>query len=113
MSEQGERANGSGGGVGTRGVELFVALVFFALGAIVVYDSRRLGSSWGSDGPEAGYFPFYVGTLMCLASVVIFGQALWGRAARAEGVFVEWPALKHVLAVLVPAAFYVLAIQLI
>jgi hypothetical protein len=113
MSEQGERANGTGGGVGTRGVELFVALVFFALGAIVIYDSHRLGSSWGSDGPEAGYFPFYVGALMCLASVVVFVQALWGRAAKTDEVFVEWTALRHVLAVLIPAVLYVLGIQLI
>jgi hypothetical protein len=28
-------------------------------------------------------------------------------------VFVEWPALKHVLAVLIPAAIYVLGIQVV
>jgi hypothetical protein len=113
MSEDSGRARDSAGGVPVRTMEALVALVFFALGALVVYDSHRLGSSWGSDGPEAGYFPFYIGALMCLSSVVVFAQALWGRAARTEGVFVEWPALKHVAAVLVPAAFYVLGIQLV
>ena len=31
------------------------------VGAIVVVDSYRLGSKWGSDGPQSGYFPFYIG----------------------------------------------------
>lgn len=113
MSERDDRADEAAGGLKTRGVEVFVAVVFFALGALVVYDSHRLGSSWGSDGPEAGYFPFYIGVLICLSSVVVFCQTLWGRAARSDTVFVEWPALKHVLAVLIPAAVYVLGIQLV
>jgi hypothetical protein len=93
---------------------MVVALILFGLGALVVYDSHRLGSSWGSDGPEAGYFPFYVGLLICLASVVNFYVAAFRPASkRNQGLFVEWQALRQVLAVLVPAAFYVLGIQLV
>ena len=39
-------------------------------------DSYRLGASWGSDGPQSGYFPFYIGLLICLSSVVTLAQVL-------------------------------------
>ena len=37
---------------------------------VVVYDSYRLGAKWGSDGPQSGYFPFYIGLLICFSSLV-------------------------------------------
>ena len=100
-------------GVTLRSVEIAVALIVFALGALVVYDSRRLGSSWGSDGPEAGYFPYYVGLIICLSAAVIFWQAAWGRSIRRDAVFVEWQSLRQVSSVLLPAALYILGIQLL
>ena len=109
MSENGKRPDG----VTMRGVELVVAALFFGIGALVVYDSWRQGSSWGDDGPQAGYFPFYIGLIICVSTAVIFVQALLGRAPRTAKVFVAWQPLKQVLAVFIPALLYVLAIQLI
>ena len=34
-------------------VDAVVAVLIFALGALVAYDSQRLGASWASDGPQA------------------------------------------------------------
>lgn len=113
MSEPSSPDAPRSGGITIRSVELAVAFILFALGALVVYDSRRLGSSWGSDGPEAGYFPFYIGLIICLSAAVIFCQAAWGRSIRRDANFVEWQALRQVLSVLLPAALYVLAIQLV
>ena len=45
-------------GLSTRWVELVVALVICAGGALVMYDSARIGAKWASDGPQSGYFPF-------------------------------------------------------
>jgi hypothetical protein len=112
MSEP-ESSGGAAGGISTRTMEIVVAIVLFGIGSLVVYDSHRLGSSWGSDGPEAGYFPFYIGLIICVSSVVVFIQQVFGRSGRRGGTFVEWQALRQVLAVLVPAALYVLGIQLI
>ena len=50
-------------------MEIAVALLLFAVGALVVVDSYRLGANWGDDGPQSGYFPFYIGLLLCIASV--------------------------------------------
>src|SRR6478672_379069 len=113
MSEGSQPSGARPGGLRLRSAEIVVALILFTLGALVVYDSHRLGSSWGSDGPEAGYFPFYVGLLICISSGVTFAQAVWGRRLRGGALFVEWQALAQVLSVLIPAALYVLGIELI
>jgi len=92
-------------------VDLAVAVLLFALGALVVYESRRLGSSWGPEGPEPGYFPFYIGALICLASAVVFVQALW-RMKSDRRVFATVGQLKQVMVILLPSAAYVLGVQL-
>jgi hypothetical protein len=99
------------GGIPTRTMEIVVGLIFLVLGGMVVYDSLRLGIRWVGDGPEAGYFPFYVGALICISAVVVLAQAVFSRAKR--GIFVEWGPLRQVLAVLIPAAVYVLGVELI
>ena len=98
--------------VSTRSAEIVVALILFTLGAIVVFDSFRLGSRWGSDGPQSGYFPFYIGLLICIASLVTFAQAVRAKAGAGKP-FVLWGPFKSVLTVLVPAALYVLCIKFV
>jgi putative tricarboxylic transport membrane protein len=87
--------------------ELAVAGVFLLLGAIVIFDSVRLGARWGANGPQPGYFPFYLGLLICLASAVNFGRALLRLRGAANKPFVGVEQLKLVLAVLLPSAVYV------
>ena len=60
-----------------KSAEIAVAALFFVLGAIVIFDSVRLGARWGEDGPQAGYFPFYLGLFVCISSVVNFAAAWW------------------------------------
>ena len=112
MSIDEHRKAGAGdrAGISMRAAEIIVALLVFALGAIVVFDSYRLGSKWGSDGPQSGYFPFYVGLLICIASLVTFVQALLTRSDHGEW-FVTWGPFKLVLTVLIPAVVYVIGVQ--
>ena len=112
MSEP-KSTGGASGGISTRTMEIVAAIVLFGIGSLVVYDSHRLGSSWGADGPEAGYFPFYIGLIICVSSTVVFIQQVFGRSGKRGGTFVEWQPLKQVLAVLIPAVVYVLGIQVI
>ena len=93
-----------------KGAELVVAALFFAVGAIVIYDSVRLGFGWQEvHGPQPGYFPFYIGLFICIASAVNIARALALRPAQ-DKPFVHVGQLKLVLAVLVPAALYVTAV---
>ena len=112
MEENQPTAGGNRAGVSTRTVEIAVALLLFAVGALVVYDSYRLGSKWGSDGPQSGYFPFYIGLLICIASFVTMTQAMV-KTSSAGKPFVLWGPFKRVLIVLVPAAIYVLCVKYI
>jgi putative tricarboxylic transport membrane protein len=92
-----------------RSAELGMAAFFLALGAIVIYDSVRLGIGWADDGPRAGYFPFYLGLLICISAAVNMARALLMPAAKNK-TFVEVGQLKMVLTVLVPTAIYVVAV---
>src|SRR6185503_13915756 len=84
--------------------EAIVAIAFLVFGSIVVYESRRLGSQWGSDGPQAGYFPFYIGTLICISSFVNLYNAI---VKGDHGPFVKWGQLRMILIVMVPCVIYV------
>lgn len=102
------------GEAGTRTVlvDLVVAAIIFMLGALVAFDSYRLGASWGTDGPQSGYFPFYIGLLLCISSAVVSVQSLL-RLGSDRQIFVRRDQLKQVLVILVPSVAYVLGVQLI
>jgi hypothetical protein len=104
MQQPHDRAVGS-----VRVWEIIVAVAFLAFGALVIWDSRRLGAAWASDGPQAGYFPFYIGVIICLASAANLIAAL-NSGTKGNKAFVDWGQLKMVLTVLVPSAVYVLLI---
>lgn len=93
-----------------RAVEIGVAAFVFLFGAIVVFDSYRVGATWGDDGPESGYFPFYVGLLICGAAFATLLRA-WRNVALAAESFVEREELKTILTVLVPTVVYVALIK--
>ena len=90
-------------------VEIGVAVAIFVFGALVVFDSYRLGAKWGEDGPEAGYFPFYVGLLICISGATILVRALRNATLAGES-FVSRDELKMILTVLAPTVVYVAVI---
>ena len=87
-----------------------VAVIIFAIGVVMMVDNAKLGAGWASDGPESGYFPLRIGAILCGASLVVAFRVLLDRQHR-QDVFVTWVRLRPVLAVLLPTALYVLAIQ--
>lgn len=95
--------------ISTRAMELIVAALFMALSVVVMWDSSRIGAGWAADGPEAGYFPFYVALIMLLASAVTFVTNMTS-ATRDYSNFVDRSALMLVLKVLVPTIVYVVLI---
>ena len=89
-----------------RTAEIAVAAAFFVFGAIVVFDSVRLGARWVADGPQPGYFPFYLGLIVCISAVVTLVLAL-RMPEEQNRTFVERGQLKLVLSVLIPSVLYV------
>lgn len=97
-------------GVATNVIEAVVAFVILVIGAVVVQGSYVLGSGWTSEGPGSGYFPFYIGVILCISGGGIMYQALLGKNKNTE-VFVDKEQLTRVLAVFLPALVYILAVQ--
>ena len=110
MDSPQEAAAGQRTGVPTFAVEAAVAALVVLFGLLVLFGSRNLGSGWTSDGPGAGYFPFYIGLILCISGAGTLYQALFGKKRNHE-IFVDGEQIRRVLSVLVPAAIYVLAIQ--
>lgn len=90
-------------------MDAVVALVLIIISAVVVFEARRLGASWGSDGPGAGYFPFYIGIVMGVSALGILYQATMSKE-RDTDVFVDREQLRRVASVFLPAVVYVGAI---
>jgi len=97
-------------GVVTWKIELSVALCLLVLGAVVAFKSFQIGAGWQDDGPGSGYFPFYIGLFIVLASGAVAVRAL-APATRNQEVFVTYKQLRLVLTVLLPALGFVLAVQ--
>ena len=91
-------------------VELAVAGALACVGALVIADSLRVGIGWGLEGPQSGFFPFYVGLILFASSAYTFALNLV-PARRATGNFVERSGLKRVLALLLPAVVFVFAVR--
>ena len=66
----------------TKTAELAIAGLFFLVGAIVIFDSLRLGARWGDDGPQPGYFPFYLGIIICV--LLVRPTGLFGRVVQSR-----------------------------
>ena len=98
--------------VSHRAMDLLVSGLFIAVSCLVMYDNWRIGARWAADGPQAGYFPFYIGVIMFIASAVTFVTHLLGRPGGSEN-FVERSQLVQVFKVLVPTVVYVGLIWLI
>jgi len=96
--------------VSVRTMDIVVALALLVVSAIVLTDSVRLGFRWREiEGPASGYFPFYIGLMIAISSVVNLVRAFSNKDA-AQKTFVTKPAFRQVLAVLIPLACYVLVV---
>lgn len=111
MEQDRKGGNPHHGGVSERTVGAISAIAIFLIGVVMMLDNYKLGAGWAKDGPESGYFPFRIGAIICIASVIVLLQTLFGKT-RSTKTFVTWARFKLVMLVLVPTLVYVLAIQL-
>jgi hypothetical protein len=96
--------------VSYRAMDIIIALLFMVTACVVMWDSWKVGARWVSDGPQAGYFPFYIGVIMFIASL---GTVLTGLLTKSPNLktFVERSQFISVLQVLVPTAIFVALIS--
>lgn len=91
----------SANGVSRFALELGMAGLTGAFGAAVCYGSIDVGAGWTDMGPDAGYFPFYVGLLIVLGSLVNAVQAFVKHRSTGE-IFIDLARLKVVGSFLLP-----------
>src|SRR5262245_19944663 len=96
--------------VRSRSVDIVVSLLILALAILLGWDSWRTGAGWASDGPQAGYFPFYLSILMGAASTYGVIAALLAHRGEPQP-FVTRRQLERVLKVFVPTLVYCAMIQ--
>jgi hypothetical protein len=91
-------------------VDAVVAAILVLIAGVVIFEARRLGAGWTSDGPGAGYFPFYIGIIILVSGLGILFQALFSKKRDTDS-FVDREQLKRVFSVLLPAMVYVLGVS--
>jgi putative tricarboxylic transport membrane protein len=94
----------------TRTVDIAVSLLLAAFAALMAYDNWKSGAGWASDGPKAGYFPFYLSLLLGAASLYGLVKSLVSRSG-ADKPFVNRDQLRRVMQVLVPTFAFCLLTQ--
>ncbi len=98
-------------GVSIRLMEILTSLAFALTGAVAIWDSARIGAGWGADGPQSGYFPFWIGVILVMsaaANLIVAGRA---KAAEGEATsFLTWEQARTVGTVFLPTVAYVVAI---
>jgi hypothetical protein len=94
----------------TRAVDIAASLLLLAFAGLMAWDNWRIGAGWASDGPKAGYFPFYLSLLLGAASLFGLAKAIVHRAGEASP-FVNREQLRRVMQVLVPTFLFCLLTQ--
>ena len=102
-----ERAETDATGPSHRKVEAGVAVGMAVFGLVVIAGSLQVGIGWGAEGPRSGFFPFYVGLMVVVASVVNCVQALGYDRNK---LFADWSQLRQVSSVVAPTAVYVVSV---
>src|SRR3989337_2792096 len=97
-----------------RKADIIVALGLMVIGLLVLGDAVRLGFGWGMSGPEAGFFPFYMGLgiVICTFFIVLRGLKTYKKEGAGKRLVAEG-GLTQILWVLIPAAGMVLLTELI
>lgn len=98
------------GGVRARTMEVVAAAVLAAIGFLAVADSLRIGIAWGAEGPQSGTFPFWIGSLLILSSLATLLRAAF---TPSRAMFASFAELRSITRILLPAAVFVVAIQVI
>lgn len=94
-----------GAGPSHRSVEIGVAAAIAVLAVIGIIGATRVGTGWSSEGPRAGFFPFYICIAILISCAVNLTQIF--RSESDGAVFASWRQINKVLQVVIPTAIYV------
>ena len=93
--------------ISRRALETVTAVLTGSFGLAVIISSLDNGIGWGSDGVDAGTFPFITGVIILAGSLYNLVRGLSGI-----GIAVSRTDLRRIASLFVPAAIFVGAIPL-
>ena len=86
-------------------------LIFFGIGLLLVFQGRALKIQ-GDFGPAPGFFPFWIGLLLSVMSLVWFAQVSLAPAPALPADFIpERPQLRAVVAVVLALICFMLLLR--
>jgi len=94
----------------TRAVETVVYFLLAGLALLLAFDNWRTGMGWEAEGPQAGYFPFYLSIVLAAASIYGLVSIFLSRMDENK-VFVTRDQLRRVMQVFIPTFLFCLATQ--
>jgi hypothetical protein len=98
----------------TKTADILMAIALLCLGLLVGWDSFRLGSGWGMEGPKAGFFPFVMAAIAVAGCLVVIRQAMKGTSSvKGNKPFVPSGGMKPVLTVFIPACGMILLTEVV
>jgi putative tricarboxylic transport membrane protein len=96
-----------------RQADIICALCLLGLAILVAWESLQLNVGWGLNGPEGGFFPFWLAVGLGGCCIVSLAQAIWHVAPALRQPFVKPGGWVLLLKVLLPATTMVLLTELI
>jgi putative tricarboxylic transport membrane protein len=90
-----------------RKADIGCALLLLVVAGLVVWESLKLDIGWGLNGPEGGFFPFWLAVGLGVCCLVILAQAVWHTSTRSEQPLVKPGGWVPILKVAVPATVMV------
>jgi hypothetical protein len=90
-----------------RSIEAGVAIAMIVFALIVITGSIQVGIGWVGGGPRPGFFPFYCGLFVLVASVL---NLLASMSEPRSKLFAEWGQLGRVMSVVIPSVIYVVLV---
>lgn len=93
-----------------RSAEIITSSFLLLLAVVVVYESFRLGFGWGLEGPQPGFFIFWLGLGLAFCSLTTIGHALFDGSVLGVQRFINGR-MSEVLRVLLPMVGAVLLME--
>jgi putative tricarboxylic transport membrane protein len=96
-----------------RKADIAVALCLLGLAGLVAWESLQLNIGWGLNGPEGGFFPFWLAVGLGVCGTIILAQAIWQASPLRGQPLVRQGGWVPMLKVALPATALVLLTQMI
>jgi len=98
----------------TKTGDIVVAVILLCFGLIVGWDSIRLGSGWGLEGPRPGFFPLIMTILVVGGCLISIRQSMTGKSSvKGTKPFVLPGGFQPVLTVFFPAVGMIILTEVI